>query len=190
MTELEIMQHAKNYLDKLAKGINPLTNEPVPEDEVVNNVRISRCLFFVSDVLRRVIENGGVEPPKSKQREPVLPFAATAEQLQRFEYSDEPLLVSHIAKRVNDLVETENTKKLTGAAILNWLECVGLIEGVLIETGRKSRRPTAQRNSIGITVQLRNGPAGDYQAVVYDCQAQQFIIDNMESIAELARERG
>ena len=25
MTELEIMQHAKDYLDKLAKGIDPLT---------------------------------------------------------------------------------------------------------------------------------------------------------------------
>lgn len=190
MTELEIMQHAKTYLDKLAHGINPLTNEPVPEEEVVNNVRISRCLFFVSDVLRRVIENGGVEPPKSRERGFFHPFSATAEQLQRFGYSEEPLLVSHIAKRVNDLVETENTKKLTGAAILNWLESVGLVEEVLTETGRKSRRPTAQGNSIGITVQLRNGPVGDYQAVVYDRQAQQFIIDNMESIAEVARERG
>ena len=29
MTELEIMQHAKDYLDKLAKGIDPLTGEKV-----------------------------------------------------------------------------------------------------------------------------------------------------------------
>ena len=36
MTELETIQHAKNYLDKLAQGINPLTNEPVPEDELIN----------------------------------------------------------------------------------------------------------------------------------------------------------
>lgn len=60
MTELETIQHAKNYIDKLAQGINPLTNQPVPEEELINNVRISRCFFFVSDVLRRVLENGGV----------------------------------------------------------------------------------------------------------------------------------
>ena len=33
---------------------------PDNEDDVINNVRISRCLFYVSDVLRQVIENGGV----------------------------------------------------------------------------------------------------------------------------------
>ena len=38
MTELEIMQHAKVYLDKLAKGIDPLTDREVPEDDVINNV--------------------------------------------------------------------------------------------------------------------------------------------------------
>ena len=56
MTNLEIMQHAKEYLDKLARGIDPLTGCEVPEGEIINNVRISRCLFYVSDVLRQVIE--------------------------------------------------------------------------------------------------------------------------------------
>ena len=58
-TELEILIHAKGYLDKLANGINPLTDEPLPETDVVNQVRISRCLFYVSGVLRQVIEQGG-----------------------------------------------------------------------------------------------------------------------------------
>ena len=29
MTELETMQHAKNYIDKLANGIDPLTDEVI-----------------------------------------------------------------------------------------------------------------------------------------------------------------
>ena len=59
MTELETMQRAKMYLDKLANGINPLTDQPTPDSDCINQVRISRCLFYVSDVLRKVIENGG-----------------------------------------------------------------------------------------------------------------------------------
>ena len=43
--QAEIMQHAKAYLDKLARGIDPLTGREVPEDEIINNVRISRRLF-------------------------------------------------------------------------------------------------------------------------------------------------
>ena len=35
MTELDIIRHAKDYLDKLAQGIDPLTGQAVPEDDVV-----------------------------------------------------------------------------------------------------------------------------------------------------------
>ena len=60
MTELETMQRAKMYLDKLAQGIDPITDREVPEDSVLNNVRLARCFFYVSDVLSKVIDNGGV----------------------------------------------------------------------------------------------------------------------------------
>ena len=36
MTELEIMQHAKSYLDKLANGINPLTDQPATDSDCIN----------------------------------------------------------------------------------------------------------------------------------------------------------
>ena len=48
MTELETMQRAKMYLDKLSRGIDPITGNEVPEDTVLNNVRICRCLHYVS----------------------------------------------------------------------------------------------------------------------------------------------
>ena len=48
MTELEIMQHAKDYLDKLAKGIDPLTDRKVPEKDIINNVRIYVILVLLN----------------------------------------------------------------------------------------------------------------------------------------------
>ena len=51
MTEIEIIARAQMYLEKLANGVNPLTNEEVAENDVVNNVRISRCLYYVSGIL-------------------------------------------------------------------------------------------------------------------------------------------
>ena len=54
MTELEIMQRAKAYIDQLANGINPIDGTCVADSDVINNVRISRCLFYVSDILKRV----------------------------------------------------------------------------------------------------------------------------------------
>ena len=59
MTEIEIIARAQMYLEKLANGIDPLTNKEVPENDVVNNVRISRCLFYSSGILKQIIDNKG-----------------------------------------------------------------------------------------------------------------------------------
>ena len=60
-TELEIMKHAKEYIDKLANGIDPFSDKPVPDGDIINNVKLSRCFFYISGILEKVIENGGVE---------------------------------------------------------------------------------------------------------------------------------
>lgn len=67
MTEREILKHAKNYIDSLANGINPLTGEPVNEGDIVNNVRISRCLFYVSGILGKVLSGEKAIVPREKK---------------------------------------------------------------------------------------------------------------------------
>ena len=121
MTELEIMQHAKDYLDKLAKGIDPLTGREVPEGEIINNVRISRCRFYVADVLRQVIENGGVIGAPSKKGE-LAPYALPFEARSRYAFGEWPLSVSQIAQRLNELVDLSTMQKLKTTSITKFLE--------------------------------------------------------------------
>ena len=59
MNDLEIMQRAKQYIDALANGFDPISGHPVRDEDVINQVRISRCLFYVSGILQKVIDNGG-----------------------------------------------------------------------------------------------------------------------------------
>ena len=68
MTELEKIEYTKGFVDKLAEGINPIDGTPIAEGDLLNNVRISRCMYYVSDILRRVIENGGIEGKKPAKR--------------------------------------------------------------------------------------------------------------------------
>ena len=70
MTEFDTIKRAQMYIEKMAKGINPLDNKPIPEQDLINNVRISKCLSFASGILCRVIENGGllfIKIEKSKE---------------------------------------------------------------------------------------------------------------------------
>lgn len=69
MTEKEKIAYAKTFIDKLANGINPIDDSPVSESDVVNNVRIARCFFFVSDILRQAIESDGAFSVKKAQKQ-------------------------------------------------------------------------------------------------------------------------
>ena len=139
MTELETIAHAKSYLEKMANGINPLTGEAVPETDLINQVRISRCLFFVSDILRKVIEQGGVRPPAKIQK---IPFSISRETIDEFRFSDTPIPVSEITNRINALIDESNMKKLKYGSITGFLVDCGFLEVVIVSDGKTVKRPT------------------------------------------------
>lgn len=181
MTELEKIERAKMYMDKLANGINPIDGTIVPDDDLINNVRLSRCFFFVSDVLRQVIENGetkAVVNKKSKKR----PLEILFEKRSQFSYSKIPIPASEIAKRINSLADNDNMKKLTYSGILTWLTEIGMMEWTVTPDGKRTKRPTKIGEETGISVEERMGNNGPYQVVVYNNAAQHFIIDNLDAI--------
>ncbi|MBQ9348088.1 MAG: hypothetical protein IJT94_12260 [Oscillibacter sp.] len=184
MTDLEVMQRAKTYMDKLANGVNPLTDTPVPEGELLNNVRLCRCFFYVSDVLRRVIENGGQIGRVAKM--PKAPFTITREQLNAFPFSDKPIPVSEIARRVSELVPevgADAMSKFKYASITAFLLESGFLTEVETTDGKKVKRPTETGRSIGIFTEDRISLEGrPYTVVVYNRDAQQFLMDNMDAI--------
>lgn len=181
MTELETIARAKMYIDKLANGINPLDDTAVAENDIVNNVRISRCLFFVSDTLRRVLENGGVGVASRVKKNK---FKITAEELEKFAFSDRPITISEITKRINDIADTENSTKLSHNTITSWLSEIGMLKEMINTAGKKSKRPTAEGAELGIFVKERIGQHGIYHVVLYNKSAQKFIVDNIPSVIE------
>lgn len=157
MTELETLERAKMYMEKLANGINPIDGSVIPDEDIVNNVRLSRCFFYVSDVLRQVIENGGVTPQKKIKKEP---FSLTVEQREAFEFSAIPMPISEISKRINALSTNENMSTLSYAVIRDWLMSLGMLEYALDGNGKNVVRPTPQGEGIGIALEARNGANG------------------------------
>lgn len=181
MTELEKIERAKMYMDKLANGINPIDDTMAPDDDLINNVRLSRCFFFVSDVLRQVIENGGTKTAVNKKPKK-LPLEIPIEKRSQFVYSEVPIPTSEIAKRINALADNDTMQKLTYSGILTWLTEIGMMECALTPDGKRTKRPTKIGEEIGISVEERTSSNGPYQVVVYNNAAQHFIIDNLDAI--------
>ena len=179
MTELEKMQRAKMYIDKMANGIHPIDDTPAADSDMINNVRISRCLFYVSDILRQVIDNNGVI---GKVKSSKKAFFLSADSINNFSFSKTPISVSEITKRLNDLADLEVCHKLKHSAITNWLISIGALEIRELADGRNTKRPTEQGKELGISSEKRTSMNGEYVVVVYSRDAQQFILDNIEAI--------
>jgi predicted transcriptional regulator len=184
MTELETLQRAKMYLDKLANGIDPLTDSAVPDNECINQVRISRCLFYVSDILRKLIENGGIIEKSQKRKK--IGFTITPEELNKYQIDDKPIPVSEITKRINDLVDLETMSKLRHTSITSFLLKSGLLVEQEFADGKKYIIPTEKGKSIGISREERQAHNNRlYYVTVYNADAQRFILENIHAIIEL-----
>lgn len=183
MTEIEKLQRAKMYIDKLANGVDPINDVPVADTEIINNVRISRCLFYVSDILKQVIDNNGVVAnSKSSKR----PFFFPIEKADQFPISPTPIPISEIVKRFNELVEAENCCKLSTTAITDWLVEIDALKIITTDKGSNVKRPTENGSKLGILTDMRTGMYGEYTVVLYDKEAQQFILDNIDGILDHA----
>ncbi|HAY73764.1 MAG TPA: hypothetical protein DCY31_08015 [Ruminococcaceae bacterium] len=182
MTELEKIQRAKMYIDKLANGVDPLTDAEIAGDSTLNNVRISRCLFYVSDILGKVIDNGGeVGRKKSVPKPKLLPFEITAEQAAAVEISEQPVGVAIIAKRINEVID-ENVKKAAAVHISNWLVEQGYLAEE-IAANKRRKVATAKGEALGIYTVDAISPNGvPIKKNVYDEHAQRFVVEHIMQI--------
>ncbi len=183
LKEIDIMKRAKMYLDKLSEGINPLDGTRVNSDDIVNNERISRCFNYISTVLEDVINNGGTVVKNFYISR--TPFSVSYQQLENFEYSDTPISLSEIVKRINNLIDSENMVELKATAISEYLVEIGILKVVELSDGKKYKAPTEFGYKIGITVENRTSLSGhSYDVNLYSKNAQQFIIDNLRGVIE------
>ena len=76
--DLKRLETAIQYIRRMAAGRNPVTNRPAPENEVLGNVNVHRCLNFIDEVLTDVHKSGGVvgRPPQ-RERAAKIPLSET-----------------------------------------------------------------------------------------------------------------
>lgn len=188
MTEIDKLKRAQFIIEKLANGIDPITEQLVPKDDTVNNVKISRCFFYVSDILNKLInekenrEFNTIEDVYFSPKLSKLHFSLTREQILRLKTSQKPISCSEIARYLNSIIDQSKMEKISENAISKWLINIGVLVIIQDSKGRNRKRPTQQGQDLGITLERREGQNGLYNVVVYNEEAQQFIYDNLDAI--------
>lgn len=200
MTELEKIDYARQFIEKLANGVSPLTDKPIPAEEIVNNVRISRCLFYVAGILRQIAENGAFPAKKENRPLPVqeeppappvqsgqkVPFFLNALQRRQVELSAAPISVSELVKRINAQIDPARMKRLTYGNVTEWLISIGFLDAAYDKEGVRRKSVTPRGSQYGLLTETRSGLSGDYVIILYREEAQQFLLDNLDAIVEFS----
>lgn len=175
MEKEEKLLLADKYISSLAKGLHPITKAILPEDSVINDVKIVRCLYFVSEAIKEAMN---CDKKKAERKKP---FSISQNEISRFKISNGEITISAIVRKLNELKNDENMVKLTSKPITQWLLNCDLLQEVE-ENGKTVKRPTESGKSMGMSVRRMITDHGFFNAVVYNSKAQQFLLDNLLSI--------
>ena len=204
MDERSTTERAKTYIDALARGIDPLTGHTLPEGDIVNNVRISRCLFYVSGILARVLEQGFPQAGESapaesaplaeetplagdapRRRAKKAAFFLTDSQRSTLAACEDSLFARDIAAQLSRFADENKTRGFAAAWISAWLTAEGFMEQT-----EQGKRATELGAELGIeTLQREHADGTPYLVNKYNTQAQQFILDNFDVIVAFKAKR-
>lgn len=180
MTEADKIAHARVYMEKLANGINPLTNQVVPDADLINNVRISRCFFYVVQLLKDLEEQAN--PVRETGKSAKSPFRLSLEARAKFAFSDVPIPMTYLVRRINDLIDVGQMTRIRRRQILEWLIEKGALAVKPRTDGKTVHSVTPVGRELGISTVLRETPYATYAVILYNRDAQQFILDNLDAI--------
>ena len=185
--DLEKLDVAITYMQRIADGKNPVNNMPAEDDDVLNNPNVIRCMFFVKEILEEVKRNegriGSKEKKKQKQAFPI-------EALGKFEYKGD-IHISGFADQINQMIDSDVYRKFSYGPVIRWLKANNFLVEVVGNDNKTKNRPTEKGVRLGIYTERRTNAYGrDYTVVLYNQGAQEFIVKNMEAIlnGEVARE--
>jgi hypothetical protein len=178
---------AIQYIRRMAEGRNPVNNRPAPENEVLTNVNVNRCLKFVEEILTDVRSAGGtvgLVQKSSAARKPSIAEIFPYEVLSGFKYEQDQQ-ISYFLKQIGELFpeDQENAPGVSAPTINNWLRANGYLEKRMMEDiGKEASVPTEKGAGIGIYSERAGIGGNEYYRIWYNEQAQQFLIDHFRQI--------
>lgn len=195
--ENKILERAEMYLRKLSCGVNPLTEETLPEGDTCRQERISKCLLYVADYLQQIVcpkpkvaKAEKQEKPKRKREFPNQELALSEEAIAKFEFSEEPLSLSAIVRRVNALIpEGSGMIPLMYADVAEVLTQEGYLQKQEGAAGKETNLPTPQGEEKGFS-RVEEDIRGHF-SIFTKCNtnAQKFVIENIQKAVAQANAR-
>ena len=202
-TENAIIERAEMYLRKLSCGINPLTDEILPETDSCKQERISKCLAYVASLLQQQLNHDQVAPIKAvpsnavprksiqkAPKTPKQPLSIAPESISNYRFFDYPVSISRVVRNINELIPAgANMNHLLYADVANFLVQEGVLSRQMTENGSEANLPTTLGESYGF--EKGESDLRGHHNIYTQCgeKAQKYILDNLQKCIAIANER-
>lgn len=183
MTETEKIEYTRNFVRLLSEGINPLTGEKIPQNELLCHSRISNCLKYVTELLSKM--QNMVE---SVQERPQT-FEESQNITKAFEYSDEPLYIRDFAQRLNNMLLGTSYSKIRYRDITEWLLEIGMLDIEETDLGKPRKTPTELGKELGIIREKKTSGDRVYYVTKYTRPAQEFLVEHVQHYIDFRRKK-
>lgn len=179
MIDVAKTRSAKEWILKLANGINPLNDAPLDATDIVNDVHISRCLFYVAEVLDSPLRT---HAPRQKKRYDI-DFCLSKENAKSVLLVERTGIANFI-REINKVIP-QNMRPVTIPQVSKWLVDEGYLTEIISTEGKKNKQATNKGNVQGIVSDWQRRTDGNtYLATSYNLKAQKFILANINSIVK------
>jgi hypothetical protein len=175
--EVEYLNQTKNVLERLARGINPLTGKVVEKESFLKQVEIGKCLTTAREVVDRLIQNGG-RFGSDKQTK----FTITAAQKKTIKLTDGKIGVNEFSRCVNLCLDPDDSKKLTGVELNRRLRKLGILSEAKLADGKSHTTVNARSPEFGFESEHRAYKGEEYEMVVMNEIGKKYLLDNLETI--------
>lgn len=176
-TEVERLENTRGIVDKLAKGINPFSGEPVQNDSLLNDARIIRSFYFISEVMNQM--KRGNYRNRGNQ---ALPFTITPEQKAKIVFSEGSIGVNEFCRCINLCVDYNISRKLTGVELNKRLKKLEVLSEEITEAGKKRTVVNEKSPEYGFASERKSYNGTEYDKVVIDDIGKKYLLDNLETI--------
>lgn len=183
MDRLKIVAHARDYMEKLSNGVNPIDGSPMDQPDALR-----RCYAFVKDILSEIVRNGGyIDPGEGFEVvKKKAPFALTTEQRAAVPIAQIPITEKALLVSINAQIDNTQMEKFTSKRLNSWLVAQGYLKEVKIPSTihRTHRNPTPASRAIGIDMQQFTDPqTGELKwRMIYSPKAQTFILEHLQEM--------
>lgn len=167
---------AREILDTITNGVNPITKEAIESDNFINDPRLSRCFIYVCEILDKVINDN--------ENKKLTRFNITKKEKVLVRFPDYNIGISHFTKCINDVINLNISRNLSPYEFNKKLRESGLLAETIGESGKARSVLNGKSAQYGFEMEHRNVNGKEYDMIVINDYGKKYLLENLEKIME------